>query len=115
MNGMPISSRVRFASLVCVLLLGLAVSASAEQIALIDIWKPAVVPAFHADLTVQPNADLLVEERFRINFAEKRTHIYRSIPIRLTDPRGFGYSVGFTFLGAEDQRGAPPSERKDSH
>ena len=63
------------------------------------------ITRFDTDLTVQRNADLLVEERLQVQFAEPRHGIYRDIPIHYTDPKGFTYSMGFRLLEVRDENG----------
>ena len=63
------------------------------------------IQRFHTDLTVQPNSDLLVEERLVVNFTAPRHGIYRIIPIRYTDQTGFGFSLGFRLLDVVDEAG----------
>jgi hypothetical protein len=65
------------------------------------------ITSFHADLEVQDNAELLVTERIEVEFQEPRHGIYRTIPVRYTDPRGYAYSLGLQFLGATDENGKP--------
>jgi len=76
--------------------LALAVPAAADRGAF-------VVTNFHADITVQQDANVIVEERIDVDFSEPRHGIYRTIPVNYTDPRGYGYSLGFRFLSATDQ------------
>lgn len=64
-----------------------------------------VIRDFHADLTVVANANLIVEERIEVEFSEPRHGIYRSIPVNYTDPRGYGYSLGFRFIEAVSPSG----------
>lgn len=66
-----------------------------------------VITDFHADITVQEDAKVIVEERIQVAFSEPRHGIYRTIPVNYTDPRGYGYSLGFRFLGATDQTNKP--------
>jgi uncharacterized membrane protein len=66
-----------------------------------------VITDFHADITVQEDATVIVEERIDVDFSEPRHGIYRTIPVRYTDPRGYAYSLGFRFLGAADQTNRP--------
>jgi uncharacterized membrane protein YgcG len=49
----------------------------------------------------------MVEEHIEVAFSEPRHGIYRTIPVNYTDPRGYGYSLGFRFLGATDQTNKP--------
>ena len=63
------------------------------------------ITEFHSDLTVETNSDLLVEERIEVLFNEPRRGIYRTIPVRYTDPRGFEYGLGFDLLDVTDENG----------
>ena len=64
-----------------------------------------VIRSFHTDLDVQRDGDVLVTERLEVEFSEPRHGIYRTIPVRYTDPRGFAYALGFRLLGVEDGAG----------
>lgn len=66
-----------------------------------------VISNFHADITVQQDTKVIVEERIDVDFSEPRHGIYRTIPVNYTDPRGYGYSLGFRFLSATDQTNKP--------
>lgn len=85
---------------IAVFCLSLAVPAAADRGAF-------VITDFHADITVQEDANVIVEERIEVVFSEPRHGIYRTIPVNYTDPRGYGYSLGFRFLGATDQTDTP--------
>ena len=63
------------------------------------------IRSFQTDLEVQRDGDVVVTERLEVDFSEPRHGIYRTIPVRYTDPRGFAYSLGFRLLGVEDGRG----------
>jgi hypothetical protein len=54
-----------------------------------------VIHRFDTELTVEPNGGVMVVERLEVEFSEPRHGIYRTIPMRYTDPRGFAYSLGF--------------------
>ncbi|HKQ61085.1 MAG TPA: DUF2207 domain-containing protein, partial [Candidatus Polarisedimenticolaceae bacterium] len=64
-----------------------------------------VIRDFHVELDVEPNSELLVRERLEVEFTEPRHGIYRSIPVHYTDPRGYGYSLGFRLLEVGDGGG----------
>lgn len=66
-----------------------------------------VITDFRAEITVQEDAKIIVEEHIDVDFSEPRHGIYRTIPVNYTDPRGYGYSLGFRFLGATDQTNQP--------
>ena len=61
-----------------------------------------VIRSFDTTLEIEADAGLLVEERIQVEFLEPRHGIYRTIPVRYTDPRGYQYSLGFRFLGVGD-------------
>jgi uncharacterized membrane protein YgcG len=64
------------------------------------------IEQFDVDLTVEAGSDLLVEERLDVVFTEPRHGIYRTIPVRYSDARGFSYSLGFRLLEVTDHNGA---------
>ncbi|HUG63560.1 MAG TPA: DUF2207 domain-containing protein, partial [Methylomirabilota bacterium] len=64
-----------------------------------------VIRDYHTELTVESDAGLLVEETIIVEFSERRHGIYRTIPIRYTDPRGFEYGLRFRLLSVEDGDG----------
>jgi uncharacterized membrane protein YgcG len=63
------------------------------------------IDRFHTDLTVEPGSDLLVEETIAVVFTEPRHGIYRSIPVRYTDGKGYAFSLGFRLLSVTDEAG----------
>jgi hypothetical protein len=66
-----------------------------------------VIRSFDTNLTVEANSDLLVEERIEVVFSEPRHGIYRTIPVRYSDPKGYAYSLGLRLLAATDAAGQP--------
>jgi uncharacterized membrane protein YgcG len=64
-----------------------------------------VIHRFDTELTVEPNGGVMVVERLEVEFSEPRHGIYRTIPMRYTDPRGFAYSLGFELEGVSDDGG----------
>ncbi len=52
---------------------------------------------FDVELEVRPDATLEVTERIEVMFHEPRHGIYRTIPVRYTDPVGYNYSLGLRF------------------
>ncbi|MEO5618457.1 MAG: DUF2207 domain-containing protein [Candidatus Eisenbacteria bacterium] len=64
-----------------------------------------VIHRFDTQLTVEPNATLAVVERLEVEFAEPRHGLYRAIPVRYTDPRGFAYSLGLHSIRVTDEAG----------
>jgi hypothetical protein len=65
-----------------------------------------VIRNFETVLTVEPDSNLLVEERIEVAFSEPRHGIFRTIPVRYSDPRGFAYSLDLQLLGVTDVAGA---------
>ena len=65
-----------------------------------------VIDKFDVDLDVRPDSTLVVTERLEVMFSEPRHGIYRSIPIRYTDPKGFQYGMKFKLLGVTDDDGS---------
>jgi hypothetical protein len=64
-----------------------------------------VIEDFHTDITVLENSDIVVEERIEVDFTETRHGIYRMIPVRYTDPRGFAYSMDVRVLEVYNEVG----------
>jgi uncharacterized membrane protein YgcG len=63
------------------------------------------IRSFDTDITVEVNSDVLVEERLEVFFSEPRHGIYRTIPVRYSDPRGYAYSLDLRLLGVTDESG----------
>lgn len=64
-----------------------------------------VIHRFDTQLTVEPNATLTVVERIEVEFSEPRHGIYRTIPVRYTDPRGLAYSMSLRSISVTDEAG----------
>lgn len=64
-----------------------------------------VIHRFDTQITVEKNASLVVEERLEVEFSEPRHGIYRTIPVRYTDPRGFSYSLDLEDVSVTDENG----------
>jgi hypothetical protein len=64
-----------------------------------------VIHRFDTRLTVERNATLQVEERIEVEFSEPRHGLYRTIPVRYSDPRGFAYSLGLERVSVTDENG----------
>lgn len=60
---------------------------------------------FAVDLTVEANTDLIVEERIEVAFSEPRHGIFRTIPVRYSDPKGYAYSLHVRLLSVTDEAG----------
>jgi len=86
------------ASLALVLLVPLAASAQADR-------GGYVIRSFDVELTVEPASDLVVTERVVVDFLEPRHGLYRTIPVRYVDPRGYLYSLGFRLIEVVDDDG----------
>lgn len=69
------------------------------------------IASFDVELTVEENADVVVTEQITVDFSEARHGIYRTIPVRYTDPRGYLYSLGFRLLGVFDDTGSAHTTR----
>ena len=65
------------------------------------------IESFDVDLRVQPDAELVVEERLVVDFSAPRHGIYRTIPVDYVDPRGYVYSLGFRLTEVVDDQGQP--------
>ena len=63
--------------------------------------------SFETELTVEPDSNLLVEERIEAVFSEPRHGIFRTIPVRYSDPKGYAYSLGLRLLSVTDSDGRP--------
>jgi hypothetical protein len=80
--------------------------AGGQTLAAQDLGAYAI-RSFDVDLTVEQDADLLVQERIEVLFSEPRHGIFRTIPIRYSDPKGFAYSLGFRLQSVTDDDGRP--------
>jgi len=65
-----------------------------------------VIKSFDAEIRIEPNATVIVKERIVVDFSEPRRGIYRTIPVRYTDPKGFQYGLGFRLVDVVDDNGA---------
>jgi uncharacterized membrane protein YgcG len=65
------------------------------------------IRSFDTELTVEPDSNLLVEERIEVLFSEPRHGIFRTIPVRYSDPKGYAYSLGLRLLSVTDSDGRP--------
>jgi len=64
--------------------------------------------SFDADLTVQQDGSLSVEETIEADFQGEPKHgIYRDIPLQTQDRLGIKRSIRIAFLGALDERESP--------
>ncbi len=60
---------------------------------------------FEVDILVKKEAVLEVEEVIEVNFSEKRHGIFRNIPVKYKDDRGFDYNLKLKVLAVKDQNG----------
>ena len=94
----------RHATLAGLALVAAVVAIATGSAALADRGGYAI-ESFHTELDVRRDGDVIVTERLEVLFSEPRHGIYRTIPVRYTDPRGFAYALGFRLLGVEDAAG----------
>ena len=64
-----------------------------------------VIRSFDTQITVEAGSDVAVEERIEVEFSEPRHGIYRTIPIRYSDPRGYAYSLDLRLQSVTDENG----------
>jgi hypothetical protein len=64
------------------------------------------IDRFDVDFNIRPDSSLIVTERLEVLFSEPRHGLYRSIPVRYTDPRGFQYGMGFELIGVTAEDGS---------
>lgn len=86
------------------LALALLLLALASAVARADLGGYTIAE-FETELTVEPDAELLVEERLAVDFSEPRHGIYRLIPYAYTDPRGFQYRMRLRVESVTDEHG----------
>lgn len=105
MHSRVMPTRRRWPALLVVALL-LVVGMAATSAAQSDRGAYAI-RSFDTELTVEPDSNMVVEERIEVQFSEPRHGIFRSIPTRYSDPRGYSYSLGLRLLGVTDDQGRP--------
>jgi uncharacterized membrane protein len=86
------------ATMLALLVIALAASASARQLK---------IEKFSAEIFVQPDATLDVNETIEANFIGEWHGLYRTIPVEYVTPQGFNYSLFVKFEGATDAAGQP--------
>ena len=86
------------ASVVALLVIALAATASARQLR---------IQKFSAEIFVQPDATLDVTETIHVNFIGEWHGLYRTIPVEYVTPQGFNYSLFVKFDGATDAADQP--------
>jgi uncharacterized membrane protein len=72
------------------------------------------IARFHTELRIEPGSGLIVEETLDVDFSEARHGIYRLVPVRYTDPTGYGWSLRFQLLGVGDGSGGRHTARVSS-
>lgn len=87
-----------------VILLALAAGAVSTLVAQSDRGAYAI-RGFDTELVVESDSNMVVEERIEVEFSEPRHGIFRSIPTRYSDPRGYAYSLDLRLLGVTDESG----------
>jgi uncharacterized membrane protein len=87
-----------------VVVLSIALLLSAPVVADLGAFTIAL---FDADIEIREDATVIVEERIEVDFLQPRRGIYRMIPVRYTDPKGFEYGLGFDLDGVTDGDGNP--------
>jgi uncharacterized membrane protein len=80
------------------LLLALATTASAREIK---------IEKFSAEIFIQQDASLDVNETIDVNFIGAWHGLYRTIPVEYVTPQGFNYSLFVKLEGATDAAGQP--------
>jgi uncharacterized membrane protein YgcG len=64
------------------------------------------ITKFHADITVNTDSSLFIQETILVNFHESRHGIYREIPFRYTDERGNTIRTPLHVQSVTDQTGS---------
>jgi hypothetical protein len=96
----------RIVAVLTIVAIGVAVSVGCAAAAQEDRGAYAI-RSFDTELTVEPDSDVLVEERIEVVFSEPRHGIFRTIPVRYSDPKGYAYSLGLRLLSVTDDEGRP--------
>lgn len=96
------SRRVRTIAIAVLVAVGLPAGSDAQS----SDRGAYVIRSFDVGLTVEADSNLLVEERIEVEFSEPRHGIFRTIPVRYSDPRGFAYSLDLRLIGVTDAAGA---------
>jgi len=88
---------MRWCSAVC-LLLALGAGPAAAQ-------RSLAIQRLDATIRVNPNSSIEVTETITAQFSGSWNGIYRSIPVKYRDSRGFNWTLGLDVLGATDADG----------
>src|SRR5690606_18917039 len=91
---------IRCSVCVVVLVVGAWTTASAQQ----DLGA-YTIRTFDVELRIEADSDLVVEERLEVEFSEPRHGIFRTIPVRYSDPKGYAYSLDVDVLSVTDDAG----------
>jgi uncharacterized membrane protein len=94
------SPRARFAFVAAILLFVLAFATNASA-------RELKIEKFSAEIFVQQDASLEVNETIDVNFIGAWHGLYRTIPVEYVTPQGFNYSLFVKLEGATDGAGQP--------
>jgi uncharacterized membrane protein len=94
------SLRPLFACLAAILSLVLAFAATASA-------RELKIEKFSAEIFIQQDASLDVNETIDVNFIGAWHGLYRTIPVEYVTPQGFNYSLFVKLVGATDAAGQP--------
>ncbi len=89
----------------CIVLIALLVAGVSGPAVAQEDRGAYTIRSFDADLTIEAHSDLLVEERLEVEFSEARHGIFRTIPVRYSDPKGYAYSLDVRLLSVTDHEG----------
>ena len=65
------------------------------------------IEKFSAEIFVEPDSTINVNETIEVNFIGTWHGLYRTIPVEYLGPQGFNYSLFVTLVGATDAAGQP--------
>ncbi len=76
-----------------------------------------VIERFDADIAVEADGGVLVEERITARFTGAWNGIYRTVPVEYRTPQGFRWTLRLELLGAADGSGRPlrVESRRERH
>ncbi len=94
------SPRARFAFVAAILLFVLAFATTASA-------RELKIEKFSAEIFIQQDASLEVNETIDVNFIGAWHGLYRTIPVEYVTPQGFNYSLFVKLEGATDAAGQP--------
>jgi len=64
-----------------------------------------IITNFEVDILVKKDAVLEIREEIDVNFSEKRHGIFREIPIKYKDDKGFEYNMQLEIISIENEKG----------